>query len=51
MSVLNNRTIRSESGYGSGAIRVLELQRAGRQPMSAEEFLRGARLAEGAQLQ
>jgi len=35
---------------GSGAVRVLELQRAGRQPMSAEEFLRGTRLTAGAQL-
>ena len=26
---------------GTGAVRLLELQRAGRQPMSAEEFLRG----------
>jgi methionyl-tRNA formyltransferase len=27
-----------------GAIRILELQRAGRQPMKAEEFLRGTPL-------
>jgi len=30
---------------GSGAVRLLELQRAGRQPMSADEFLRGAPVA------
>jgi methionyl-tRNA formyltransferase len=29
---------------GQGAIRILELQRAGRQPMKAEEFLRGTPL-------
>ena len=29
---------------GEGAIRVLELQRAGKQPMKAEEFLRGTPL-------
>jgi methionyl-tRNA formyltransferase len=33
-----------------GAIRLLELQRAGRQPMKAEEFLRGTPLAAGARL-
>jgi methionyl-tRNA formyltransferase len=33
-----------------GAVRILELQRAGRQPMKADEFLRGARLAPGAVL-
>lgn len=32
-------------GCGSGAIRILELQRAGKQPMAAEVFLRGTRLA------
>jgi methionyl-tRNA formyltransferase len=26
---------------GEGSVRLVELQRAGRQPMSAEEFLRG----------
>jgi methionyl-tRNA formyltransferase len=26
---------------GTGAVRLLELQRAGKQPMSADEFLRG----------
>jgi methionyl-tRNA formyltransferase len=31
-----------------GAIRILELQRAGRQPMKAEEFLRGTPLKPGA---
>ncbi len=30
---------------GDGAVRILELQRAGRQPMKAEEFLRGTPLA------
>ena len=35
---------------GEGAIRILELQRAGRQPMKAEEFLRGAPLAAGTRL-
>jgi methionyl-tRNA formyltransferase len=32
---------------GDGAVRILELQRAGRQPMKAEEFLRGTPLAAG----
>ncbi len=32
---------------GEGAIRVLDLQRAGKQPMSAEAFLRGTPLAAG----
>jgi methionyl-tRNA formyltransferase len=35
---------------GDGAVRVLELQRAGRQPMKAEEFLRGTTLAAGTRL-
>ena len=35
---------------GDGAIRLLEVQRAGKQPMKAEEFLRGARLAPGMRL-
>ena len=35
---------------GEGAIRILELQRAGRQPMKAEEFLRGTPLAAGTRL-
>jgi methionyl-tRNA formyltransferase len=33
-----------------GAIRILELQRAGKQPMKAEEFLRGMPLKPGAQM-
>lgn len=32
---------------GEGAVRILELQRAGRQPMGAEEFLRGTPLMAG----
>jgi methionyl-tRNA formyltransferase len=32
---------------GGGAVRIVELQRAGKQPMSAEEFLRGNVLAAG----
>ncbi len=32
---------------GEGAVRILELQRAGRQPMKTEEFLRGAPVARG----
>jgi methionyl-tRNA formyltransferase len=32
---------------GEGAVRLLELQRAGRQPMRAEEFLRGTELPAG----
>ena len=35
---------------GDGAVRILELQRAGRHPMKAEEFLRGTPLAAGTQL-
>jgi methionyl-tRNA formyltransferase len=35
---------------GEGAVRILELQRAGKQPMKAEEFLRGTPLAVGTQL-
>jgi len=35
---------------GQGAIRILELQRAGKQPMKAEEFLRGTPLKAGARL-
>jgi methionyl-tRNA formyltransferase len=35
---------------GEGAVRILELQRAGRQPMKAEEFLRGTPLAAGTRL-
>jgi methionyl-tRNA formyltransferase len=33
---------------GQGAVRLVELQRAGRQAMSAEEFLRGTKLSSGA---
>ena len=35
---------------GEGAVRILQLQRAGKQPMQAEEFLRGAPLRAGARL-
>ena len=35
---------------GDGAIRILELQRAGRQPMQADAFLRGTPIAVGATL-
>ncbi len=35
---------------GEGALRILELQRAGRQPMNAAEFLRGTPLAPGTRL-
>jgi len=35
---------------GDGAIRILELQRAGRQPMKADAFLRGTPLAAGTRL-
>jgi methionyl-tRNA formyltransferase len=35
---------------GDGAVRILELQRAGRQPMPAKEFLRGTPLAIGTRL-
>jgi len=35
---------------GAGAVRILELQRAGRQPMKAGEFLRGTPLTAGVQL-
>jgi methionyl-tRNA formyltransferase len=36
---------------GAGAVRILELQRAGRQAMQAQEFLRGTPLAPGTRLQ
>ena len=36
---------------GDGAIRVLELQRAGKQPMKAPDFLRGTPLKAGARAQ
>jgi methionyl-tRNA formyltransferase len=32
---------------GSGAVRLLQVQRAGKQPMSAEDFLRGTSVARG----
>jgi methionyl-tRNA formyltransferase len=32
---------------GEGAVRVLEVQRAGKQPMKTDEFLRGAKIAAG----
>jgi methionyl-tRNA formyltransferase len=35
---------------GEGAVRLVELQRAGRQPMSADTFLRGAPVARGTML-
>jgi methionyl-tRNA formyltransferase len=35
---------------GEGAVRILELQRAGRQPMKADEFLRGVPIAAGTRL-
>jgi methionyl-tRNA formyltransferase len=35
---------------GDGAVRVTQLQRAGKQPMTAEEFLRGARVVPGSLL-
>jgi methionyl-tRNA formyltransferase len=35
---------------GEGAVRIVELQRAGGVPMRAEEFLRGTRLGAGAQV-
>jgi len=35
---------------GDGAVRLSQVQRAGKQPMSAEEFLRGTKVEAGAQL-
>ncbi len=35
---------------GGGAVRILELQRAGKQPMTANEFLRGVTVPTGAVL-
>jgi methionyl-tRNA formyltransferase len=35
---------------GEGAVRLLEVQRAGKQPMKAEEFLRGTKVARGERL-
>jgi methionyl-tRNA formyltransferase len=37
-------------GCGDGAVRLTQVQRAGKQPMSAEEFLRGTAIAPGARL-
>jgi methionyl-tRNA formyltransferase len=35
---------------GDGAVRLIEVQRAGKQPMKAEEFLRGTKIAAGTRL-
>ena len=35
---------------GEGAVRLVELQRAGKQPMQVDEFLRGTQVARGAVL-
>ena len=35
---------------GDGAVRLTEVQRAGKQPMKADEFLRGAKIAPGTRL-
>ena len=35
---------------GEGAVRLLEIQRAGKQPMRAEDFLRGTAVAPGTRL-
>jgi methionyl-tRNA formyltransferase len=35
---------------GDGAVRLLEVQRAGKQPMKAEDFLRGTQVAQGTRL-
>ena len=35
---------------GVGALRLIDVQRAGKSPMTAEEFLRGARIPAGARL-
>ena len=35
---------------GDGAVRLAEVQRAGKQPMKADEFLRGAKIAPGTRL-
>jgi methionyl-tRNA formyltransferase len=35
---------------GEGAVRIVELQKAGGRPMTAEEFLRGAAIVPGARL-
>src|ERR1700680_3777795 len=41
---------RFDVACANGAVRILELQRAGRQPMRAEEFLRGTKIAPGTKL-
>jgi methionyl-tRNA formyltransferase len=41
---------RFDVACGDGAVRILELQRAGRQPMGAEDFLRGIKIAPGTKL-
>jgi methionyl-tRNA formyltransferase len=43
MALDDNLTI----ACGEGAIRIIELQRAGKQPMKADEFLRGNKLSRG----
>jgi methionyl-tRNA formyltransferase len=35
---------------GDGAVRLTQVQRAGKQPMTAEDFLRGTKVAKGSQL-
>jgi methionyl-tRNA formyltransferase len=35
---------------GEGAVRLVKVQRAGKQPMSADEFLRGTRISRGERL-
>jgi len=35
---------------GDGTVRLVLVQRAGKQPMSADEFLRGARMGRGTRL-
>jgi methionyl-tRNA formyltransferase len=37
-------------GCGDGAVRLIQVQRAGKQPMSAEEFLRGTPVKAGARV-
>lgn len=41
---------RFDVACAEGAVRILELQRAGRQPMRAEAFLRGTKIAPGTKL-
>ena len=43
-------TSRFDVACADGAVRILELQRAGRQPMHAEAFLRGIKIAPGTKL-